>query len=454
MSFAAAEPPAAGPRLWRAGTLTYTAAALVVLFGWLLWGDFAYFLKDRSVKPTLTLLLRQFHAPDLVVGVLLGFVPQVLTLLIIPAVSYRSDRHRGRWGRRIPFLLLPTPLVFFAMLGLAASPELGRRLALLLPGHLSVDNGVILVIGLCWALFETGSTVCNAVFYGLFNDVVPREVLGRFIAVFRMVTFVDGIVFNYFILGHAEAHPGWIFGGIGLFYAVSFTAMCLRVKEGEYPPPPPPEPGQGPFGAVREYFRESFTLRYYWWYYAFSALFFAATEPITLFGLYLAKSLGVTMTDYGKFLSAQMAVSLVLAYPTGWLVDRLHATRVTLWALVLFTGVAFWAFFAASDPAWFGLVVVLVGACNGICTTASTALGPALLPKERFTQFSSAAATVRMFALMPVGPLCGWLFDRGGHQYRYIYLVASSVTALAALALFMVCRHFRQRGGPAGYTAP
>ena len=39
-----------------------------------------------------------------------------------------SDRHRGRWGRRIPFLLIPTPIIVLSVVGLAFSPLLGRHL--------------------------------------------------------------------------------------------------------------------------------------------------------------------------------------------------------------------------------------------------------------------------------------------------------------------------------------
>ena len=41
----------AGGKLWRVGTLTYTGGALAVLFCWLLWGDFAWSMKERAIGP-------------------------------------------------------------------------------------------------------------------------------------------------------------------------------------------------------------------------------------------------------------------------------------------------------------------------------------------------------------------------------------------------------------------
>jgi len=41
--------PASTPgKTWRVGTLTYTGAGLVTLTAWLLWGDFAWWMRERS----------------------------------------------------------------------------------------------------------------------------------------------------------------------------------------------------------------------------------------------------------------------------------------------------------------------------------------------------------------------------------------------------------------------
>lgn len=446
----------AGRRVWRVGTLTYTGAGLALLFCWLLLGDFSYYMKDRSVGPTLTLVLKQFQASDLVVGLLMGFVSQVLSLVLLPLVSYSSDRHRGRWGRRIPYLLVPTPFVFLAMLGLAFGPELGRWLYHATGGrYLSETASVLFAFGVSWSIFEIGSTICNAVFYGLFNDVVPREVMGRFIALFRIVTLVDGVVFNYFVLGHAEAHFTLVFCYIGVVYLIGFTVMCLKVKEGAYPPVVDPPAGPpGAFAAIRTYFTECFSQPIYLWFFGFNAFWVWGTQPLALFSLYFAKSLDMDMSTWGKLAALQMVLSLVVSYPTGWLVDRFHSVRVTLVVTLLYAVVALWGFFFARDAASYGVVLVLGGVCAGMIYTASGALGPALLPRERFAQFNSAALIVRSIGLLPIGPLCGIAFDHWGHQYRYIYLMASIGTFCSVAAAIALYRAFLRHGGPRGYVAP
>ena len=44
--------PAPQRKLWRVGTLTYAFGGLVILFSWLLWGDFAWSMRDRAVAPS------------------------------------------------------------------------------------------------------------------------------------------------------------------------------------------------------------------------------------------------------------------------------------------------------------------------------------------------------------------------------------------------------------------
>jgi hypothetical protein len=57
-----------------------------------------------------------------------GSIPAALGFFLGPIVSVMSDNHRSRWGRRIPFLLIPTPIATLSVCGLAFSPKLGTWL--------------------------------------------------------------------------------------------------------------------------------------------------------------------------------------------------------------------------------------------------------------------------------------------------------------------------------------
>ena len=114
----------AAPRIWRVGTLTYTAGGIAALFCWLLWGDFAWSLKERAAASVATLMIKSFEVSDFVYGLIILTIPNITNIILVPIVSYRSDRHRGRWGRRIPYLWMTTPFVTAGMIGIGASPFL------------------------------------------------------------------------------------------------------------------------------------------------------------------------------------------------------------------------------------------------------------------------------------------------------------------------------------------
>ena len=450
------EPPASPPRgrRWHAGTLTYTAGSLTTLFAFLLWGDFAWSLKERAVPPILQLLLKRFGASDLAVGALIGFLPQAMALVLVPAISYRSDRHRGRWGRRIPYLLLPTPLAVVSMVGLAFSPAIGARIAAA-TGAVGPGSATLISFGVFWMLFEFSSSVCQAVFTALINDVVPREVIGRFYGLFRVFGLAAGMTFNFYLFGRAEVHYVAIFIGIAALYGVSFTVMCLRVKEPRHPPPEP-EPGgshasvglrQGFTSAAIKYARECFGERRFGAYYLSLALANVAFQPVLLFSLYFASSVGMSNDTFGKITTLQLFLSLLQAYPLGWLADKIHPLRVTLLAAGLYALLALVSFALARDARSFAVAHVACGVLAGSWLTATAALAPAILPRERFAQFNSAAWLCTSVGIMIAAPASGWLLDLIGQRYAYIYLWAFAFMSLSLVAMLRYGGTFDSRGG-------
>ncbi|MBI5380369.1 MAG: MFS transporter [Opitutae bacterium] len=453
--------PANEPKRWTVGTLTYTTGGLLALFCWLLWGDFGYYLKERSVQPTLLLLLKQYKVSDFLIGLLITSLPQAITIVLAPIISYRSDRHRGKWGRRIPFLLVPTPIAFVSMVGLAFSPVIGRWLHVLLgvasPGE---TMSIIMAFTLFWSVFEFCTITCNSAFIGLINDVVPRPVISRFFAMFRFFSLGAGMLFQYFLFGKAEVHYVPIFLGIGALYAISFTAMCLMVKEGEYPPPPPPtDPTAGGIGsffsATKTYFRDCFSKPYYLWIFFSIALVFVAVTPITLFSIYFAKSVNMSMDRLGELAALQLLISLLQSYPMGWLSDKFHPLRVTLAMLALYVIATLAAFLFVHDATSYSFAYVITGTIYGAWFTASMPIGAMLFPKSKFATFDSARIICFSLGMMITGPLAGWAMDRVLHQqYRYIYFFACCFTALSFFATLVVYRRFMAYGGPKGYVAP
>ena len=447
------------PPIWRVGTLTYTTGGLVVLFAWLLWGDFAWSLKDRSVPPVVQLLLKSFNTSDVIMGILIGSLPAAVGLFLAPVISYKSDRHRGKWGRRVPFILLTTPITSFSMFGLAASPWLGMRLHEVLgPSSPGTTTSFLIVFGICWTLFEFATVAANALFGALVNDVVPQPVIGRFFGLFRALSLIAGMVFNFYIIGHAGEYYAWIFIGMGLLYGVGVTLMCLKVKEGEYPAPPPAEAVHGRRGgflaAVKTYFHECFGHSYYLWYFAAVTLATIAMSPVNLFSVPYAASIAMDMGEYGKWVTWAYFCSLILAYPLGALADRIHPLRLTMIAMVLYTAAAIWSGIYARNAENFGIALFCHTVISGIFFTASASLPQRLLPRSRFAELVSAGGIVLSICNVAFPFALGAFLDHAHHDYSYTFFIGAALSVTSFVFLLVLHGKFMARGGPKGYVAP
>jgi maltose/moltooligosaccharide transporter len=462
--------PAAPPKCWSVGSLNYTSGGLVILFVWLLWGIFTTSLKDRTVPTTIQLLLKKFKASDLVAGVMMGSLPQIISIFVSPIVSYKSDRHRGRWGRRIPFLLIPAPFAFLALVGLAYSPRIGGWLHQALGNHSPGEtSSIIICLASFWVLFQLCSIIPGSVLTGFFNDVVPRKFLGRFFALFRVFSLSAGMVYTWFLMGGIEEHYVIIFIIIGALYLIGMGSMCFYVKEGSYPPPQAMEtaasaPVRRFVAAVKVYFRDCFSNLYYLRYFLSVALICIAFQPILLFYVFYAKDLGMSTKLMGKYFTVQFLLSLLQAYPLGWLADRFHPIRVTIAVLVLYGFVTLLSFFLMDSRVlsflniegllMVGVIQVFCGTIAGSWSTATASLSPMLLPKMKYATFASAMGICVSISVMCASVAAGRYFDLINHDYRYIYLWAFIFTMLSLLALLAVYRRFMALGGQKGYLAP
>lgn len=241
-----ATPTSNDGKVFHVGTLTYTKAGLFALFGWILWGDFCLVLMETAAPAVLQVNLNEMGAPNWVIGLVLSTIPGVLNMTICPASSFWSDRFRSRWGRRIPFLFVATiPLTLFLVL-LGFSKQIGTLLHGAINGGFSQTVVILAVVVVLVFCFQVFNMVITSVYYYLFNDVVPAEVLARFMSIFRIVGVLAGAVFNWFFLKYAVSHMTEVYLIAAGLYATAFLLMCWKVKEGEYPPPPAhPDGGSG-----------------------------------------------------------------------------------------------------------------------------------------------------------------------------------------------------------------
>jgi MFS family permease len=419
-------------------------------------------MNDRSAGAVVTLLLKRFHASDTLVGLLMGSLQAALVILIAPVVSYKSDRLNSRWGRRIPFILVPTPFIVIGLVAMAFSPEIGRLLYQVLNRWLGSrspdsDECTLLFIGAAWVLLQMAATVMNSILGALINDVVPAEVLGRFFAAMRALSLLVGIVFFRWVLKAADADYAWIFLGVAAIYGFGVTLMCFKVKEGA-PPPVVMDVGRDTgslFKSIRTYFEECYSIPYYRLFYAFTALAQQCIIPINLFTIFFVKSIQMDLQTFGDCIALTYVISFVLSYPLGALADRFHPLRVSLGVLFLYATVTLLGGLFIHDTTTFFIALLAHGIVAGMWYSTSASIGQRLLPKANFAQLGSACWVVISLCAIAVGLASGGLLDHVfNHLYRVTYLFSSLMAIVAIILGLRLPARFMELGGPAAYVAP
>ena len=439
------------------GTLVYSRAGLVILFAWLLWGAFVYTLMESVMPALLPLMLRDNGASNQAIVFIVSSIYMVVNSVANPIISYKSDRFRSRWGRRRPFILVTTPFVVILLALIPFAPDISRALggiewlATLL--KCSPVTSLVLVSGVLVAAFQIFNMFVSSVYYYLVADVVPEAFIGRFYGLFRVFGTLAGLLFNYFIFGTAKTHMNEIFIGMAIVYGFFITMMCLRVKEGEYPPPDKKEERGHWWSGIRNYADECFGHPFYLLVFLVYGIYNWSGSSNVFFIFFSRDQLGLTLDQIGKMGAYTGLFSLIIIYPAGVLLDRWgsHKSMIAGMSGSAVSGII--NFFLIHD--YWSLLLCNILSCVPLCLTGLAIMKWLidLYPRERYGQFGSAGAMVASIGSALIGPLCGLFFDYI-KDYRYVFLWPVPFYFAGTWTAWLVYRKWKSMGGEAGYKAP
>ncbi|WP_428940895.1 MFS transporter [Fontivita pretiosa] len=468
MDTPASPAPPADRKLFRVGTLTYTKAQLLNVFFWLLWGDFCLHLMDNGVIPTLVpLQLEALGASKATIGLVYGTIVNVMYFVLVPIVSTASDRYRSRWGRRIPFLLVPTPFLALCLILLGFSQHIAMLLQRWLPallGAYPVLSIALVVACVLFLLLKFFDMFPQSVYYYMWADVIPPQLMGVFGSLFRVCYAAGSLVFNYFLIGLAKEHPEQIYIASALLYLIAFVGLCLMVREGQYPPPDPPDPELAARGRVaaffdvaRTYIRECFSSAFWWKYFLMNAAFQCGYQPFIINLVFLGKEIyGDTpegLARYGRVLALRDVVWIAIYLALVPIMVRLHPLKAALGGYVLMTLTAIVSFFLVHNPISFGVMTILTFITVAIYLGGTAALNPRMLPQQQFGQFASAGAMIFRITVAISAWAMGLVLDWTASN-RFIYLWLFIFTAIGTVLTVMVYREWKALGGEEAYTPP
>ncbi|MEX0777047.1 MAG: MFS transporter [Phycisphaeraceae bacterium] len=433
------------------------------IFGWLLFGDFILILMEQVVPRLGSLLLRRHDLSNTAISLIMGTIPMLFGLFIMPIISYRSDQLRTRWGRRIPFMVITTPLIVLSLCAIPFSPMIAGWIDHLMgwdipgvgagAGTTAAIRTVTLVFAVTITSYSFFNAVCSACYAYLLPDVVPGQFIGRFMSLLRVFSLAGLFVFTFFFMGLAKDHMIEVFIGVGVLYGLGFLIVCLRVKEPDYGPPTD-QRTVNPIAVFRSYARECFRHRLYLWLYAAFALYGISQVAGNLFDiLFMNETLGMDEGQMGQVIAWSAIAPLPLAYFCGNLIDRWKSQRVIILFAVLLSIGKLAGYFFIAGPITYVIFTIAYNAVAFFWGVTVAAFLVTLLPKARYGQFVSCIAFVSALVVMVANPVCGLFFDWVG-DYRYVYLWPAILTLGLALILWRIYLEWRRCGGPDNYVAP
>ncbi|KKT01596.1 MAG: Major facilitator superfamily [Parcubacteria group bacterium GW2011_GWA2_43_17] len=406
-----------GKRVWRAGSLVYTRRGLAWLLFWLLLGDFTNTLAVTSIPMMLPLHLKNLNYTTTQIAWFTS-IGYLACMIVIPLTGMWSDRIRTRWGRRRPFVLFTAPLWGIGML--------------MIP-YMKTFWGMNLAVAIVSVAGATGQ-----VMYYFFNDVIPGELMGRFIGAFRFIGFGGTLVFQYGVFRLFDSNPvlvWWLCGIIGVTFNI---LMLIMIKEGDYPPPPEKIPI---LNNINMFVKEGLCNKFMWMLLltlGMTAL--GAPAANTFYILFFKTNLNMTSNEIGMMMGTGTIIAMALAIPAGWIVDRYGPNII--WGLfgAIVGGIQILMYFFILDKYTCWPFYLVYSGFNMILGAALLPMMFAHLPKEKFGQLVSVQTLISMIFLFLGTMSLGWIIKMSGDFYRFSFLYGGIIYCLVPVFLWLMLR--------------
>jgi len=412
-----------------ATAMRYTLWGLAAVVGGLLIGELGIAMRERWALPTGLVMLRHYGASDTTISLLLSTLPAVISVFVVPRIGHYSDNFRSRWGRRRPFLLAASLLGAIFMVCVAFSPAIAQLTHKALGPH-SPGLATLSIAWFClfWTAFDCAAITTTALYSGLVNDVIPRGLVGRFYAVFRIVGLSVAIGFNTSVFALTDAWLFEILMAIAIIFGLAIPLMCVLTPER----PLPDEPSPAVFRASWPRLEGSFL-----WKCGMFMLAAVTFGPFNTFSQSYAHGLGIPMAELGRLTAAAYMVSIVSAFGVGWLADRFGAMRVSAALMGAYSLTALCGFLLVRDVDSFRIFYLAHVMMSGAYFTAAASMPMELFPRRDFVRFNSSKDIMVAFAVIAVSAVQGPVLDMSGHDYQ---LTLASAALFSLLCLGCMAR--------------
>ena len=372
---------------------------------------------------------------------LAGFImtlDNIAAFFIQPLIGVLSDRTRTRIGRRMPYILLGTPVaaVAFVLIPVAVNqipPELSGQTAQL-GGQLAFFMIAIGIMLLAMAAFRTP-------LIALMPDITPSPLRSKANGVINLMGGVGALLATFggaALYGIDKIVP-FVVGAIILVLAALIVIFKIKEPKAYLADSDTEErwwETLKQIGDIPAEERRSLILilvAIFAWFVGYNAI-------ETFFTSYGTFSLGVAESTASLLLGFFSVTFIIFSIPGGMLAERWGRRRTILTGLLALTVLLFLASFLPNLYA-IGAILFLGGASWALININSLPMIVDLAPSDRFLGTYTGLYYISGTSAAILGPILnGWIIDATGKNYNTIFWVAPAFMIVAMGCMWFVTR--------------
>lgn len=358
---------------------------------------------------------------------LMTFAGLIIASVWQPLIGEISDRSGSRWGRRLPFMVVGTPLAVAALYLIGLAPNFG-----------------LVVVGLL--SYQTAANTVQGPWQALIPDLVPSQQRGLasgMKAAFDILAFFLGRQISAGLVAGGRVTAAVTVAAAAYLLALALTLLAARIDA-----PIRPTAAQG--GSVRR-LGHAFAVQWRshpaflaWFLNRF--LFWAGFVALNTFVLFfMIDVVGMPEGEAQRFvgrMSTVLGVSLLLVtLPSGWLADRLgRRPLVAASGLIAAAGTAL--VLILQTPNAIIVAGAAIGLAVGMFLSANWALITDIVPGAEAARFlglaniasAGGSAVARLAGGLLIDPL-NRLTGKPASGYLALYAITTASFLLGTLAI-------------------
>ena len=374
---------------------------------------------DKVIVPLVALRLLELGLRENIQATINSFNGFALSFLVM-YFSWKSDHTVSRIGRRKPFLFLSAP---FIICSIALFPVFD-------------EAHMLWMLVLLYLIRMISMDVKNSTFPLLAIDCVPKHVLARANSVLAIVAGMVLFLASRYA-GDLIKIASWLPFTVGAGVMAVSTVCAWWIKE-----PPIRYPATENFKLWSTFKVAAEDKRIFWLMAGVAMINSYSTMNTAWVWFWAKETLHLERGEIFQALSWAGLLNVLLAYPTGWVIDRFGGLRVVILFFVGQLACFLWVL-TVHDKS--GLIAL---------SLATTLIAPLYsgadmmiykaAPRKDIGSYTSTNSCLRNFYNATLGIVAGWSIFAAGHNYLVGFAIGISMSAVG-LVMFLI--HYRAMAG-------